>query len=90
MMMLTPDIQILILTEFQTLVRKSKGQKAVSSQMVISNPQASLIIIGKNHPSHHVIMIVTLILVIVGDHQIPALILGKMRVKSLLLKDFKI
>jgi hypothetical protein len=90
MMMLIPDILILILTKLRTLVRKFQVHKVIKSQIVIKNLSKSLRVIGNNQESHHVEKVGIAILVISGDHKILAVILGKMRVKSLLLKDSKI
>jgi hypothetical protein len=90
MMMLAPDILILILAKLRTLLKKFKAHNLLESQRLIKNPYASLQVNGSNQFSHHVNKIGIAILVISGDHQILAMILGKMRVKSLLLKDSKI
>lgn len=90
MMMLTPDILILILIKLQTLVKKFKHHNHPESQRLISKAKTNHRVIGSSQLSHHIKEIGTRILVINGDHLIPAIILGKMRVKLLLLKGFKI
>jgi len=90
MMMLTPNIQILISTKFQTPLRKLMDRQAVRNHILNSNTHVSLKVIRKNKKSRHIIKIGTVNLIIVGAHPIPAVILGKMHVKLLLLKDSKI